>query len=95
MNLFGNLEKNGIKTSEVCTVYDHIRNNCKYLKIMGLMTIGSLDASLNSSDRNPDFEALVKCRENICKSFNIDASCIELSMGMSHDFEQAVSPRLI
>ena len=84
-------EKNGIKTDEVCNVYDHIRNTCKGLKIIGLMTIGSLDASLNSSNKNPDFEALVQCRENICKKFNIDLKQVELSMGMSHDYEQAVS----
>jgi uncharacterized pyridoxal phosphate-containing UPF0001 family protein len=84
------LEKNGIKTNEICSVYDHITNNCKYLKIMGLMTIGSYDASV-SCEKNPDFEALVECRKSICEKFNIDYKNIELSMGMSHDFEQAVS----
>ncbi len=83
-------EKNGIKTDEVTNVYDYIRNNCNYLNIVGLMTIGSYEASINSEERNPDFDALIKCREDVCKKFNLDFKQVELSMGMSHDFEQAV-----
>ena len=56
------------------------------------MTIGSYEASVNSSDsRNPDFDALIKCRDDVCKKFNLDFKQVELSMGMSHDFDQAVS----
>lgn len=56
------------------------------------MTIGSLDASLNAANmnKNIDFEALINCRKILCEKFNLDYKSLELSMGMSHDFEQAV-----
>jgi uncharacterized pyridoxal phosphate-containing UPF0001 family protein len=54
------------------------------------MTIGSLQNSLNSKDVNQDFKILIDCRKQLCTEFNIDENQIELSMGMSNDFEQAV-----
>ncbi len=53
------------------------------------MTIGSYEASVGTV-LNPDFVSLVDIKQSICDKFNIDAQKLELSMGMSHDFEQAV-----
>ena len=56
---------------------------------MGLMTIGSFDHDL-SEGPNPDFQCLLKCREQICDSLGLQQNSVELSMGMSHDYEHAV-----
>jgi PLP dependent protein len=50
---------------------------------MGLMTIGARgDVS--------DFEAFVQFRESVAQALLIDPSTIELSMGMSGDFQEAI-----
>ena len=36
-------------------------------------------------------QALVKCREEVCSALNLRLDEVELSMGMSSDFEHAVS----
>lgn len=54
------------------------------------MTIGQYgyDCSLGP---NPDFVSLAKCREDVCSQLGLNLSDMELSMGMSSDFEHAVS----
>ena len=39
---------------------------------------------------NPDFLRLKECREKVSKELGIDLNKIELSMGMSNDYEHAV-----
>lgn len=50
------------------------------------MTIGMPDYT----SRPEDFATLLKCREDICKAIGLNAEDVEVSMGMSNDFEQAV-----
>lgn len=38
-----------------------------------------------------DFQALIDCKKNVCDKLQINLSEVELSMGMSDDFEHAVS----
>jgi len=52
------------------------------------MTIGSLDNV--QTENNQDFQVLIKCREELCKKYNYNLNNIELSMGMSHDYERAI-----
>lgn len=40
---------------------------------------------------NPEFQMLSKYKNIICEKFNIDPKIFGLSMGMSQDFEHAVS----
>jgi uncharacterized pyridoxal phosphate-containing UPF0001 family protein len=35
-------------------------------------------------------QVLVSCRKNVCQKLGLDANQVELSMGMSDDFEHAV-----
>ncbi|EMR09829.1 YggS family pyridoxal phosphate enzyme [Pneumocystis murina B123] len=77
--------KNGVSISDSMELCSYIINNCKELYLKGLMTIGSLSES--NSEYNKDFEALAKCRDEITKSLGIE---LELSMGMSRDFELAI-----
>lgn len=69
---------------------EHIISKCPHLELVGLMTIGSINHSLGEG-LNPDFERLEKCKQEVCRKFDFDADKFELSMGMSSDFETAVS----
>lgn len=36
------------------------------------------------------FQCLVECRKNVCEKLGLSLEDVELSMGMSNDFEKAV-----
>lgn len=56
------------------------------------MTIGKYHNYDPAEGLNPDFVSLVKCRADVCKELGIDdVNSFQLSMGMSADFEHAVS----
>lgn len=59
------------------------------MKFLGLMTIGMFGYNI-ANGPNPDFICLIKCREKISDELGIDIKNIELSMGMSNDYEHAV-----
>lgn len=84
-------QKNGFDPETVVEAYKHIKDTCKSLRIIGLMTIGSLANSLQTGDLNRDFQVLIECRDRISNELGIDINDIELSMGMSNDFEQAIT----
>lgn len=54
------------------------------------MTIGKFDHDY-STGPNPDFISLMKCHNDICEAFALNEADVEVSMGMSDDFEEAVS----
>ncbi|CAF0809523.1 unnamed protein product [Brachionus calyciflorus] len=83
-------QKSGIAPSDLLKVYEQIRNNFKNLNIMGLMTIGSYEQSTNPDEVNLDFKNLIDCRNELVEKLNLDPNSIEISMGMSHDYEEAV-----
>ena len=83
-------EKNGCEVEEASTLVKHILENCKNLEFMGLMTIGQYGYDI-SKGPNPDFFSLIDCRKNVCQQLGLDTKNVELSMGMSSDFEHAVS----
>lgn len=37
------------------------------------------------------FQCLVECRKNVCEKLGLSLEDVELSMGMSNDFDKAVS----
>lgn len=82
--------KSGIEPSDAIDLYRHIMEKCQHLTPKGLMTIGKFgyDYSLGP---NPDFLCLIECQKNVCNTFNLSPDDVHLSMGMSDDFEQAVS----
>lgn len=84
------VEKNGIAPSAIVELYRHIIENCKHLSANGLMTIGRFGHDY-SIGPNPDFICLLDCHNNVCKTFNLLPENVYISMGMSDDFEQAVS----
>ena len=84
-------QKNGLELNLVNKTYEHIINNCKNLNVTGLMTIGSVNESLNAeSGLNQDFLNLIESRSQLSSDFGLDPNKLELSMGMSSDFEKAI-----
>ncbi|XP_012054251.1 PREDICTED: proline synthase co-transcribed bacterial homolog protein [Atta cephalotes] len=82
-------EKNGCDIAQVSTLVKHVLENCSNLNFMGLMTIGMYGYDIKDGP-NPDFICLIKCREKIHDELGIDVKDIELSMGMSSDYEHAI-----
>ena len=68
----------------------HVLDSCPGLKLLGLMTIGSYDASHDTTKPNPDFTTLKQTRDELLKRLGRPDLELELSMGMSADFVQAV-----
>ncbi|XP_050357718.1 pyridoxal phosphate homeostasis protein [Nymphalis io] len=89
VNTSGEEAKNGVEPSQVTKLVEHVRNNCPDLDFKGLMTIGQYDYDM-SQGPNPDFLTLVKCRQEVCEKLGLDINNVELSMGMSSDFEHAI-----
>ncbi|KAJ8968151.1 hypothetical protein NQ314_002405 [Rhamnusium bicolor] len=89
VNTSGEEEKNGIDPAEVCNLTKYVLNECSNLQLDGLMTIGRF--GYNPEDGpNPDFLCLKSCRDEICQALDLDWKNINLSMGMSDDFEHAI-----
>lgn len=81
-------QKFGIAPSQFLSLYEHIKTQCPLLNCQGLMTIGSLNNVQTANDQ--DFQVLIRCREELARKYQFDLNKIELSMGMSHDYERAI-----
>jgi pyridoxal phosphate enzyme (YggS family) len=85
VNTSGEESKSGVNPgSEVGELIKQISDECPLLSIDGLMTIG-LPGDYSC------FDTLVKCREEAAVALNKDPNELELSMGMSGDFEIAIA----
>ena len=87
VNTSGEESKSGVEPgAPVVDLAKHIAEECANLRFRGLMTIGMPDYT----SRPENFEALRKCREEVCAALGVDPAEVELSMGMSGDFEAAI-----
>ena len=85
-------------STELLALATHILTSCPRLHLLGLMTIGSQEASHSNTEINPDFERLRatgNLLENELKPSYAENKWGEggrllLSMGMSADFEAAI-----
>ncbi|KAL9616927.1 MAG: hypothetical protein Q9160_008240 [Pyrenula sp. 1 TL-2023] len=88
------------------TLTTHILQSCPHLHLQGLMTIGAIarstqpstSTSTSTSPSNPstpspneDFTLLSTTRSRLAPLLNLAEADLELSMGMSSDFETAIS----
>ncbi|KAL1931381.1 hypothetical protein VTP01DRAFT_9523 [Rhizomucor pusillus] len=78
--------KSGVDPEQCVDVCKHIVESCPQLKLSGLMTIGMFGRDPNVE--NPDFKCLADCKEQVEKA--LGGRKLELSMGMSGDFVQAL-----
>ncbi|XP_077487792.1 pyridoxal phosphate homeostasis protein [Amblyomma americanum] len=88
VNTSGEEQKNGIEPRDASQLVKFLTKECPSLKFAGLMTIGM--AEHDNTGPNPDFLCLAKCREQVCNELGLNVSDVELSMGMSADFEEAI-----
>ncbi|PRP76456.1 hypothetical protein PROFUN_15189 [Planoprotostelium fungivorum] len=89
INTSGETNKGGINPGQCVEVVQWIQTELRNLKFCGLMTIGSVEAS-NSTTENPDFKCLLDCRKQLVTGLSMEEELIDLSMGMSSDYEMAV-----
>ncbi|KAK0151992.1 Pyridoxal phosphate homeostasis protein [Merluccius polli] len=84
-----NTSKHGLPPEETVNTVKHILSQCTALHFSGLMTIGRYGFDL-SEGQNPDFQMLLSQRKKVCDYLNLPMEDVELSMGMSNDFEHAI-----
>ena len=81
--------KSGCQPSEAASLFGFVLHNCEKLQASGLMTIGRL-----AETPQPDcFDSLRDCRHAVAQQFASDGvkeEELELSMGMSGDWQLAV-----
>ncbi|KAL8993070.1 MAG: hypothetical protein Q9169_006625 [Polycauliona sp. 2 TL-2023] len=92
VNTSGEPEKSGVPPEETAALCQHIISNCERLRLQGLMTIGAIARSrgLEPGKENEDFICLKEVRDKVEKELGLKKGELELSMGMSEDFESAV-----
>merc|ERR1740121_1727509 len=79
--------KSGVTPESCVELCKAIAADCGSLELAGLMTIGAPDYS---GCRTEDFETLHRCRSEVAAALECEAASLELSMGMSSDFERAI-----
>ncbi|NWH75841.1 PLPHP protein, partial [Piaya cayana] len=89
VNTSGEDSKHGLPPGDTAAAVEHIINKCPSLEFVGLMTIGSVGHDL-SKGPNPDFQMLLSLRQEVCEKLNLPVEKVELSMGMSTDFQHAI-----
>jgi len=94
VNTSGEESKSGMepKSEDLVNLCKTIRDECSNLKLQGLMTIGAIARSkaTTSETENEDFVNLRDNRDWVAKELGVDSEELELSMGMSEDFESAI-----
>lgn len=93
VNTSGEEAKSGVEPGNAADLCRHVREKCPHLQLAGLMTIGAIARSqaTTAETANEDFVALRETRDRIVQELGIPAQELELSMGMSSDFEGAIS----
>jgi len=88
VNTSGEEAKSGVEPSDTTSLAKYIIDDCPKLKFIGLMTIGAIESS--AAEVNQDFKTLFNLRQEVCQNLNLKLQDVELSMGMSSDFEEAI-----
>ncbi|OJD28925.1 family pyridoxal phosphate enzyme [Diplodia corticola] len=93
VNTSGEEAKSGVEPQDTAALCRHVREHCPHLKLAGLMTIGAIARSQATTPEteNEDFVALRDVRDKVVKELGLGAGELELSMGMSSDFEGAIA----
>lgn len=95
VNTSGEESKSGVQPQNATELCKHILEQCPHLHLGGLMTIGAIARSQESSSSpesvNEDFITLRETRDGVAKDLGLDVTELQLSMGMSQDFEAAIS----
>lgn len=92
VNTSGEEEKSGVEPQDAADLCRHIRDSCPHLHLQGVMTIGAIARSKETAEgkENEDFITLRDARDKVATELGIGQEELELSMGMSNDFESAI-----
>ena len=102
INTSSEASKSGVEPSSTFELCRHIQTNCPHLRLLGLMTIGAIGRSTTDTNNgtiiqvedpeNEDFTRLRQCRDQVADQLGLSSTDnrLELSMGMSNDFETAI-----
>ncbi|MCJ1472579.1 hypothetical protein MMC13_001228 [Lambiella insularis] len=91
VNTSGEEEKSGVQPGEeALALCRHVRERTRWLRLQGLMTIGAIARSKGGGEgeENEDFVRLRQVRDEV--QGELGGEGLELSMGMSADYESAV-----
>lgn len=95
VNTSGEENKAGIEPAAAPGLARFIREKCPRLKLQGVMTIGAIARSKATTpeNENEDFVCLRETRDRIVSELGLSGAEaeLELSMGMSSDFEGAIA----
>lgn len=82
----------GSGSDDLVTLAKHIISSCPNLQLQGLMTIGAIARSraTTAETENEDFICLRDTRDRLAEVLGLACHELELSMGMSEDFEGAI-----
>jgi pyridoxal phosphate enzyme (YggS family) len=86
INVGGEAQKNGVAPASATALADHLLSRCPHLQLLGLMTVPPYDPDAERS--RPHFAALRVLAASL--ALRTGSPTLELSMGMSEDFEVAV-----
>ncbi len=93
INTSGEEGKSGVQPGkEAVELCRFVREQCPHLWLMGVMTVGAIARSrgLKPGEENEDFLTLKQVGEEAESILRLDKGSLELSMGMSADFESAI-----
>lgn len=90
VNASGEDEKFGCSPDAAPALVKHVMEDCSGLEFCGLMMVGRIGHDY-STGPNPDFERLVLVREAVCEQLGLEKQQVELSMGMSGDYDHAIA----
>ncbi|KAJ9216742.1 hypothetical protein DTO166G4_1588 [Paecilomyces variotii] len=95
VNTSGEENKSGIEPEAAPGLCRFIREKCPRLRLQGVMTIGAIARSKATTpeNENEDFVCLKETRDRIVRELGLEGEDgkLELSMGMSEDFEGAIT----
>lgn len=95
INTSGEENKAGVEPAGATALCRYVREQCPRLKLQGFMTIGAIARSRVTTveNENEDFVCLKETRDRVAKELGLvgDEAGLELSMGMSSDFEGAIA----
>ena len=83
VNTSGEESKSGVSPTEVAELCQQISQECDYLAVRGVMTIGA-PGDVGCLDK------LVSCRGEAADALGVSEDLLDLSMGMSGDYEVAI-----
>lgn len=92
VNTSGEDAKSGVDPNEALALCRFVRDECPRLRLLGLMTIGAIARSRATTPEteNEDFVTLREVRDRVVRELGLEDEGLELSMGMSADFEGAI-----